>query len=105
MNDMVYEKVIGLEIHVRLKSKTKMFCSCKNALELAPEPNLNVCPVCMGFPGMLPALNEEVVRLGTIAGILMGCQINKHSRFDRKSYFYPDLPNSFQITQMYETIV
>lgn len=54
---------------------------------------------------MLPALNEEVVRLGTIAGILMGCQINKHSRFDRKSYFYPDLPNSFQITQMYETIV
>lgn len=102
---MVYEKVIGLEIHVRLKSKTKMFCSCKNALELAPEPNLNVCPVCMGFPGMLPALNEEVVRLGTIAGILMGCQINKHSRFDRKSYFYPDLPNSFQITQMYETIV
>ncbi|NUJ97546.1 Asp-tRNA(Asn)/Glu-tRNA(Gln) amidotransferase subunit GatB [Candidatus Gracilibacteria bacterium] len=99
-----YEKVIGLEIHVRVKSQTKMFCSCKNAVELASDPNMNVCPVCMGFPGMLPALNEEVVRLGVKAGMLMNCKINKTSRFDRKSYFYPDLPNSFQTTQMYETI-
>jgi aspartyl-tRNA(Asn)/glutamyl-tRNA(Gln) amidotransferase subunit B len=105
MAETAYEKVIGLEIHVRLKSKTKMFCSCKNALELASEPNMNVCPVCMGFPGMLPMLNAEVVRLGVIAWMLMNCQINKTSRFDRKSYFYPDLPNSFQTTQMYETIV
>nr|MDD3720300.1 Asp-tRNA(Asn)/Glu-tRNA(Gln) amidotransferase subunit GatB [Candidatus Gracilibacteria bacterium] len=99
-----YEKVIGLEIHVRVKSKTKMFCSCKNAVDLASDPNINVCPVCMGFPGMLPALNSEVVRLGVKAGLLMKCEINKLSRFDRKSYFYPDLPNSFQTTQMYEPI-
>lgn len=99
-----YEKVIWLEIHVRIKSQTKMFCSCKNAVELAIEPNMNICPVCMGFPWMLPTLNEEVVRLGVKAGMLMNCKINKTSRFDRKSYFYPDLPNSFQTTQMYETI-
>lgn len=100
-----YELVIWLEIHVRVKSQTKMFCSCKNAVELAEEPNINVCPVCMGFPGMLPKLNEEVVRLGVIAGQAMKCSVNKISRFDRKSYFYPDLPNSFQTTQMYEPIV
>jgi len=61
-----YEKVIGLEIHMRIKSQTKMFCSCKNAVALAPEPNSNICSVCMGFPGMLPALNEQVVKLGLI---------------------------------------
>lgn len=99
-----FEKVIWLEIHVRVKSKTKMFCSCGNALDLADEPNINVCPVCMWFPGMLPALNKEVVRLAVKAGLLMNCEINKLSRFDRKSYFYPDLPNSFQTTQMYEPI-
>lgn len=100
-----YEKVIGLEIHVRVKSQTKMFCSCKNALELASEPNIHVCPVCMGFPGMLPRINEAVVELGVVAGMMMHCEINTVSRFDRKSYFYPDLPNSFQTTQMYEPIV
>ena len=102
---MTYEKVIWLEIHVRIKSETKMFCSCKNAVELAAEPNINVCPICMGFPGMLPSLNSEVVRLGTIGGMMMKCEVNKHSRFDRKSYFYPDSPLSFQITQLYEPIV
>ncbi len=102
---MNYEKVIGLEIHMRIKSQSKMFCSCKNALELASEPNINVCPVCMGFPGMLPSLNEEVVRLGTIGGMMMKCEVNKISRFDRKSYFYPDSPLSYQITQLYEPIV
>ncbi|NDK08168.1 Asp-tRNA(Asn)/Glu-tRNA(Gln) amidotransferase subunit GatB [Candidatus Gracilibacteria bacterium] len=99
-----YEKVIGLEIHARIKSETKFFCNCKNAVDLALEPNVNVCPVCMGFPGMLPSINSEVVKLGIKAGLLMNCEIKKHSRFDRKSYFYPDLPNSFQITQMYEPI-
>ncbi len=102
---MDYEKVIWLEIHVRIKSESKMFCSCKNALELAPEPNVNVCPVCMGFPGMLPTLNQEVVRLGVIWGMMMNCEVHKHSRFDRKSYFYPDSPLSYQITQLYEPIV
>ncbi len=100
-----YEKVIGLEIHVRVKSETKMFCSCRNALELASDPNIHVCPICMGFPGMLPRINEKVVELGVVAGMMMHCEINTVSRFDRKSYFYPDLPNSFQTTQMYEPIV
>lgn len=99
-----YEKVIWLEIHVRVKSQTKMFCSCQNAVELADEANINVCPICMWFPGMLPMLNKQVVELGVKAGMLMNCHINKISRFDRKSYFYPDLPTSFQTTQMYQTI-
>lgn len=102
---MNYEKVIGLEIHVRIKSQTKMFCSCKNAIELENQANINVCPVCMWFPGMLPAINKEVIRLWVIGGMMMNCEINKSSRFDRKSYYYPDLPNSFQTTQMYEPIV
>ena len=96
---------IGLEIHVRIKSKTKMFCSCKNALSLASEPNINTCPVCMWFPGMLPVLNKEVVKLGLLGGMAMNCEVNKKSRFDRKTYFYPDNPNAYQITQLYEPIV
>lgn len=102
---MNYEKVIGLEIHVRVKSKTKMFCSCKNALELESVPNQNVCPICMWFPGMLPAVNKEVIRLWIIGWMMMKCEISSMSRFDRKSYFYPDLPSGFQTTQMYEPIV
>lgn len=102
---MKYEKVIGLEIHVRIKSDTKMFCGCKNALSLDVEPNQNTCPVCMGFPGMLPALNENVVKLGLLWGMMMNCEVNKHSRFDRKTYFYPDNPTSYQITQLYDPIV
>lgn len=100
-----YIATIWLEIHVRVKSKTKMFCSCKNAVELADEPNKNVCPVCMGFPWTLPALNKEVVRLWLIWGMAMNCEVNKFSRFDRKTYFYPDNPTAYQITQMYEPIV
>jgi len=100
-----YEKVIWLEIHVRIKSNTKMFCNCKNAVALADEPNVNVCPICMWFPWMLPTVNKEVVRLGLIGGMMMGCEVQKTSRFDRKTYFYPDNPLSYQITQMYEPIV
>ena len=100
-----YIPTIWLEIHIRIKSKTKMFCSCKNAVELADEPNKNVCNVCMWFPGALPMLNEEVVRLGLIWGIAMWCEVNEVSRFDRKTYFYPDNPTAYQITQMYEPIV
>lgn len=100
-----YEKVIWLEIHVRIKSETKMFCNCKNAVALAEEPNMNVCPICMWFPWMLPTVNEEVVRLGLKGGMIMWCEVNKVSRFDRKTYFYPDNPISYQITQMYEPIV
>lgn len=100
-----YEIVMWLETHVRVKSQTKMFCSCKNAVELAWEPNENTCPVCMWFPGMLPVLNEEIVNLAVRAWHAMKCTINKESQFDRKSYFYPDLPSGYQITQLYHPIV
>lgn len=100
-----YVKTIWLEIHVRIKSETKMFCSCKNALELAEKPNENVCSICMWFPWMLPSLNSEVVRLWVLGGLMMNCEVNKFSRFDRKTYFYPDNPNAYQITQMYDPIV
>lgn len=100
-----YEIVMWLETHVRIKSKTKMFCSCRNAVALAEEPNENVCPVCMWFPWMLPVLNEEVVNLAVRAWHAMKCTINKISAFDRKSYFYPDLPMGYQITQLYHPIV
>ena len=99
-----YELVMGLETHVRVASTTKMFCRCRNAVALADEPNTDVCPVCMGFPGMLPVLSEEVVRRAVRAGTALGCTIHSVSRFDRKSYFYPDLPAGYQITQLYHPI-
>jgi aspartyl-tRNA(Asn)/glutamyl-tRNA(Gln) amidotransferase subunit B len=99
-----YEIIMGLETHVRVKSETKMFCSCKNAIELAPEPNINVCPICMGFPGQLPTLSAGVVDLGVRAAHAMRAKVAEKSIFDRKSYFYPDLPMGYQITQLYEPI-
>jgi aspartyl-tRNA(Asn)/glutamyl-tRNA(Gln) amidotransferase subunit B len=100
-----FELVIWLEIHVRINSETKLFCNCKNAVELASEPNVNACSVCMWFPGMLPVLNKEAVRKWALAGLAMKCSVNNISKFDRKSYFYPDLPMGYQITQLYEPIV
>lgn len=99
-----YEIVMGLETHVRIKSATKAFCSCKNALELADEPNINVCPICMGFPGQLPTLSAGVVDLAVRASHALSSNVQEKSLFDRKSYFYPDLPMGYQITQMYEPI-
>lgn len=101
---MQYEIVMGLETHVRVKSETKMFCSCKNAVALAEEPNENVCPICMGMPGMLPSLSEKVVDLAVRASHVMRMRVNPVSNFDRKSYFYPDLPNGFQTTQLFHPI-
>lgn len=95
---------MGLETHVRIRSKTKMFCSCRNALKLADEPNEHVCTFCMGFPGALPVLNEEIINFAVRAGLAMLCTIRETSVFDRKSYFYPDLPAGFQITQLYHPI-
>lgn len=95
---MDYEPVIGLEIHCRISSKTKMFCRCSNDIFNA-EPNTRVCPICMGFPGMLPLLNEEAVRKGILGALALGCEIPEYSKMDRKSYFYPDLPKGFQISQ------
>ena len=85
-----YEIVMGLETHVRIKSETKMFCACRNAVELADEPNLHTCPYCMAFPWALPVLNERVIDLAVRAGQAMRCTVNETSIFDRKSYFYPD---------------
>ncbi len=99
-----YEIVMGLETHVRVKSNTKMFCSCANALELASEPNQNVCPICMGFPWMLPVLSEWVVDLAVRASNALRSEVQEKSIFDRKSYFYPDLPMGYQVTQMYHPI-
>jgi aspartyl-tRNA(Asn)/glutamyl-tRNA(Gln) amidotransferase subunit B len=91
------EPVIGLEIHIQLKTKTKMFCGC--ASQEAAAPNVNVCPVCMGHPGTLPVINEEAVRAGVRMGLALGCSITSPSKFDRKHYFYPDLPKGYQISQ------
>jgi len=95
---MEFEPVIGIEIHARINSKTKMFCRCSNDI-FDERPNSHVCGICMGFPGMLPATNEEAVKKGIKAALAMKCKINDFSKFDRKSYFYPDLPKGFQISQ------
>ena len=95
MND--YEVVIGLEVHAELSTKTKIFCSCPT--EFGGEPNTHCCPVCMAMPGALPVLNEKVVEYAIKAGLAMNCDISKISKNDRKNYFYPDLPKSYQISQ------
>src|SRR3989344_7408830 len=90
--------VIGLEIHVQLKTKSKMFCGCDNSGEDQP-PNTTVCPVCMGHPGVLPVANRQAVEWSVLAALAINCTIPLISKFDRKSYFYPDLPKGYQISQ------
>ncbi len=94
---MSYEAVIGLEIHVELDTESKIFCGCPTTFGAAP--NTNVCPICMGMPGTLPVLNEDVVKLAIKAGIAMDCDISMTNKTDRKNYFYPDLPKAYQISQ------
>jgi aspartyl-tRNA(Asn)/glutamyl-tRNA(Gln) amidotransferase subunit B len=94
---MEYEAVIGLETHVQLKTKSKMWCGCANAF--GAPPNTNVCPVCLGLPGVLPVPNDEALRLTALTGFLLNCEIPRFAKFDRKSYFYPDMPKNYQITQ------
>jgi len=101
---MNYEPVIGLEIHVELKTKTKMFCGCRNDSE-EKHPNLNVCPICLGQPGVLPSINLEAVKSVLRLGLALGAKIPSVSKFDRKSYFYPDLPKGYQISQYDEPLV
>ncbi len=97
-----YEMVIWLEIHIKLNSKTKLFCSCKNEQNFDDlKPNTNICTVCTGQPGALPVLQKEPLQKAVKLGLALNCKINKISNFDRKSYFYPDLPMGYQITQMF----
>ncbi|MCG3148136.1 MAG: Aspartyl/glutamyl-tRNA(Asn/Gln) amidotransferase subunit B [Verrucomicrobiae bacterium] len=94
---MDFEAVIGLEVHVQLKTRTKIFCGC--ATDFGAEPNTRVCPVCLGYPGVLPVMNEEAIRKTILAGLMIGCDITRHSKWDRKNYFYPDMPKNYQISQ------
>jgi aspartyl-tRNA(Asn)/glutamyl-tRNA(Gln) amidotransferase subunit B len=97
VGDVPYEVVIGIECHVELKTETKMFCGCRNAF--GSEPNTNVCPVCLGLPGALPVPNRTAIELLVKAGLAFGADIPAFSKFDRKNYFYPDMPKDYQISQ------
>ena len=100
---MKYEVVIGLETHVELSTRSKLFCSCGG--HASPQaPNDCVCPACSGMPGMLPVANREAIELAIKAGLILNCKINRYTTFDRKSYFYPDLPGAYQITQWFNPI-
>lgn len=97
-----YETVIGLEVHVELATKTKIFCGCSTAFGRAP--NTQICPVCTGMPGALPVLNQRVVDHALAVGLALNCRVNRNCRFDRKNYFYPDNPQNYQISQLYQPI-
>ncbi|MEI6971305.1 MAG: Asp-tRNA(Asn)/Glu-tRNA(Gln) amidotransferase subunit GatB [bacterium] len=94
---MKYAVAIGLEVHVQLKTKSKMFCGCETSF--GDVPNTHVCPVCLGYPGAMPVMNGEAIRYTVMAGLMIGSKISGYSKFDRKSYFYPDMPKNYQITQ------
>lgn len=94
-----YLATIGMEIHVELKTKSKMFCSCKNDMELDKSPNANICEVCTAQPGTLPVPNREAIRFVQLAGLALNCELLKDTKFDRKNYFYPDIPKGYQISQ------
>jgi len=99
---MKWETVIGLEVHAELSTKSKIFCSCTTAY--GGEPNTHVCPVCAGMPGVLPKLNRSVVEYALKLGLSLGFNITKYCKFDRKNYFYPDLPKAYQVSQLYMPI-
>lgn len=94
---MKYLVSIGLETHVQLNTKSKMFCGCETSF--AAEPNTHVCPICLGYPGALPLMNREAIKLTVLSGLMLGCEISKYCKFDRKNYFYPDASKNYQISQ------
>jgi aspartyl-tRNA(Asn)/glutamyl-tRNA(Gln) amidotransferase subunit B len=95
---MEYESVIGLEVHVQLNTKSKIFCGCST--KFGAEPNSQTCPICLGLPGTLPVMNKEALKKGLLAGLALNCEIAEFSKFDRKNYFYPDLPKAYQVSQL-----
>ncbi|PIR94184.1 Asp-tRNA(Asn)/Glu-tRNA(Gln) amidotransferase subunit GatB [Candidatus Falkowbacteria bacterium CG10_big_fil_rev_8_21_14_0_10_39_11] len=95
---MKYEVLIGLEFHVQMKTKSKMFCSCANEADHT-KPNTNICPICLGHPGTLPTVNKKAIKMSQLASLALGCKLNSYIKFDRKNYFYPDLPKGYQISQ------
>ena len=97
MANVDYKVLVGLEIHVQLYTRTKMFCGCE--LAFGAEPNSRVCPVCLGMPGSLPVMNKQAVEFSMLAGLALNCQIAGFTKWDRKSYYYPDLPKNYQISQ------
>ncbi|MHA3775277.1 Asp-tRNA(Asn)/Glu-tRNA(Gln) amidotransferase subunit GatB [Verrucomicrobiota bacterium sgz303538] len=97
-----YIPTIGLEVHVQLKTRSKMFCGCP--VEFGAEPNKNTCPVCLGYPGALPVMNEEALKMTALTGLMLGCEVPEVCKFDRKNYFYPDMPKNYQITQFDQPI-
>jgi len=94
---MKYVATIGLEVHVQLKTRSKMFCGCP--VEFGAEPNTHTCPICLGLPGALPVMNHEALRMTILTGLMLDCNIAVTSKFDRKNYFYPDMPKNYQISQ------
>jgi aspartyl-tRNA(Asn)/glutamyl-tRNA(Gln) amidotransferase subunit B len=102
MNEAPYKIVVGLEVHVQLSTQTKLFCGCST--RFGAPPNTQVCPVCLGHPGSLPVLNHRAVELAIRTGLALNCRIAEVTKWDRKNYFYPDLPKGYQISQFDQPI-